>query len=117
MLSSVLHAVVGANVFFIATFVHGYNMSSVLCHPSAPAALRLSWSRTFKVAALAVALLGGVVGGALQVGTVIRAPDGAGVTWAEEAALEQSGFGQRWTVAWLIAYWASFSLDAHNLGL
>jgi hypothetical protein len=119
LVASVLHAVVGANGFFLGTFVHGYLMTSALASPAAPPALRRSWSRLVKMAALGLSLFGGVAGILLPMrpGAAILAPPESHVSRAIEAELEAGGFGQRWAVGWLIVYWASFAQDAFLLGL
>ena len=110
-ISSMLHALVGANAFFMGSFAHGYFLTSALASPAAPAALRRSWSRKIKLTCLGLALVAGPVVALLQPGTAVLA--GRGISQEDEASLEQGGFAQRWAVAWLTAYWASFAIDIH----
>lgn len=108
-IASILHALVGANAFFMGSFAHGYFLTSALASPAAPAALRRSGSREIKLACLGLALVAGPVVAILQPGTAVLA--GRGISQEDEASLEQGGFAQRWAVAWLTAYWASFAID------
>jgi hypothetical protein len=119
IVQGVLHAIVGANAFFMGTFAHGYLWTRALKSPAAPPALRVSWTRHVKLAALGLSMLGGVVGHVLPVrpGSVLLAPSEYHAMQAVEAELEAVGFGQRWAVGWLIVYWASFALDAYVLRL
>lgn len=112
------HAFVGANAFFLGSFLHGYYMTSYLGGPDVPPALRSSWSLVVKYACLGLALLGGVAGSILlEQRTPLSFKDsGTGPSHEVVTELEQGGFSQRWAVAWLTAYWASFSIDLWVLG-
>lgn len=115
-LAGALHALIGANAFFLGSFAHGYLLTSALASPAAPRALRESWSRVVKQACLGLALLGGFAAALLDPGRAVLAPPGLGVSASYESSLEHGGFAQRWAVAWLVAYWASFAGDMLLLG-
>ena len=117
LIASMLHALIGANAFFLGSFIHGYLLTSALASPAAPPALRASYSRYIKQGCLGLALFGGFVGTLLHPGELTLAPSGGGISIAYETALEQGGFAQRWAVACLIAYWASFAIDMYAMGL